>query len=339
MSLINQMLKDLEANRRQTDRDASILTRLRSSSGSGRRSRFHPAWLLLLAVLVVVALLLFMPGHKKTVVATATKLPAPADTKTAAPKKQTALKTQQQSNQVAAQAAKSLQTTQPEQLAKTEHAVKAQAMSKPLGLPAQHVLHYIKQAVALTPAQQVAAMYQKAQQALDNSDDDVAIAQLRMILQRQPTDLHARALLASVLLSDNDASQADSVINAGLQRMPHYAPFTNIKARILMQQGQYARAIGVLNQATPELDQNPDYYALLAALYQQSQKYMLAAQLYHQLVHFDPANGIWWMGLGIALESAEKNNAALEAFQHALKGVGLSPSTKAYVQQQVDKLS
>lgn len=325
MSLINQMLKDLESNRRQSDRESSILTRLQSSPFSQGRRRIHPAWMLLVALLVVVALVVFMPAgrHTKLEKQPATSMPLSKPQAKSKP-----MLPESNSNNAAVKQA-------PVASMPKMHAPATEALS----LPAHHVMHYVKQEVPLTQAQKISALYQKAQTELDNSNDVAAIAQLRLILQRQPTELHARELLASVLLSDNESSQANDVINVGLKRMPHYAPFTNIKARILMQQGQYAQAIGVLNQASPEIASNPDYYALLAALYQQSSKYMMAAQLYHQLVHVDPANGIWWMGLGVALEAAEKNNAALEAFEHALKGVGLTPATKAYVQQQVDKLS
>lgn len=327
MSLINQMLKDLEHSKRQNEKQPYILRKLRSVSEPTQSLLRHPAWLLVLALLVVVGLFLFVPkrhADEKVVQAHAEKLTAAIHK--VKPKLPVLPVTE---DAIKPKHTKSLQAAQQQVLQTDKSIVQTVSQQK----------QPVKQSVPMDAQQQVDQLYQNAQKALDISDDDTAINSLEQLLRLKPEHIRARELLATVLLSDNQLDKADKVVDIGLHRLPHYAPFTNLKARILMNRGDMAKAINELSQAQPELDQSPDYYALLAALYQQSDKFIMAAQLYHQLVKYDPANAVWWMGLGIALESAEKNNAALEAFQHSLKAVGLSATAKAYVEQQISKLS
>ncbi len=377
MSLINQMLKDLEAGRTPTEKKPAMLQSLRSVAQVDKRFLFHPAWLIVVSVVLVIALISFFRlGHAKAI-----KQHAQPKTMTAAieRKVQTNMQVSVPGKSVAVKPIGEVHTVDvaPKAVVQAGQA-EPMASSVPLNLPKQvtqvdkpadpvvakkqsvqadapSVQHEqslsqlqrselsptvdVKHNVPMNNQQKVSQLYEEAQQALDNGDDEAAIAALKQLLIRKTDYVEARELLATVLLTDNNVEDADDVVNVGLKRMPHYAPFTNIKARILMSQGQISKAIDELNQAAPELRNSPDYYALLAALYQQSEKFILAAQLYHQLVQLDPVNAVWWMGLGIALESAEKNNAALEAFQHATKGQGLSATAKAYVQQQITKLS
>jgi tetratricopeptide (TPR) repeat protein len=129
------------------------------------------------------------------------------------------------------------------------------------------------------------------------------------------------------------------ILHDGLVMMPGYAPFNALEAHALAGQGKTAQAIALLNDAHPDIHSQPDYYAFLAALYQRNKQYMMSAQIYNQLVKTNPSQGVWWMGLGIAFQASEKNNAALEAFQKSLTASGLSPNLQAYIQQQIQRLS
>ncbi|MDF1760053.1 MAG: tetratricopeptide repeat protein [Coxiellaceae bacterium] len=345
MSLINQMLKDLEAGRQRNDKGFSVLRKLRSVKQGGAGLRLHPAWLLLLAVLMVALAAWLIPSrHDNKLV-----------NQPMAQAKQQALVNAIQTTAAALQTTKSKVTSVPTlAVAPAPMPVHAPA-STAITLPkAQQVVVSpsamrqpaevnenvaVKKIVPLAPKEKIESLYADAQNAMDNSDDDKAIDLLKELLVRDPKNLDARQLLATILLSDNRVEEARPIIAVGLKRVPDYAPFDSLEARILMSEGKLPQAIDQLNQSSPEMTTAPEYYSLLAALYQQNEQFMMAAQLYHQLVQINPARGVWWMGLGIALESAEKYNAAVEAFQKAQKAVGLSPSAKAYVQQQLDKLS
>ncbi|MDF1795220.1 MAG: tetratricopeptide repeat protein [Coxiellaceae bacterium] len=358
MSLINQMLKDLETGRQRNDKGFSVLRKMRSVKPVVSGLRMHPAWLLLIAVFTVALAAWLIPSRHHKVIANQqmTQKDKQALVKaiqtTAATTIQVA-KPKAKAEQVLAQAP-ALDPT-PTSAVAPAPAATVQPVTATVPLPeAQRAITSpqairqpvvennnvaVKQIVPLEPKEKIAALYVEAQKAMDNSDDDKAVDLLKELLVRDPKDLEARQLLATVLLSDNRVEEARSIIAVGLKRVPDYAPFDSLEARILMGEGKLQKAIDQLNQSSPDMKVAPEYYSLLAALYQQNEQFMMAAQLYHQLVQLNPAKGVWWMGLGIALESAEKNNAAVEAFQNAKRAVGLTPSAMAYVQQQLDKLS
>ena len=66
---------------------------------------------------------------------------------------------------------------------------------------------------------------------------------------------------------------------------------------------------------------------------------MLAARMYAQLVALYPDQAAWWAGLGFALESAGQNNAAIEAYQRALRvNAQVDPQVRAYVAAKLNQL-
>ena len=75
----------------------------------------------------------------------------------------------------------------------------------------------------------------------------------------------------------------------------------------------------------------------MAYLYQQQRQYILAAELYNQLVKIDSNHALWWVGLGRALEAAGKKNAAQEAYHHALQG-SLDMQTRNFVEHKITVL-
>ena len=67
MSLVNQMLKDLERHRQKGGGAESIVSQLESVSEQAIRKKIHPAWMLLVAVIVVAVVGFLYWPHAKTV--------------------------------------------------------------------------------------------------------------------------------------------------------------------------------------------------------------------------------------------------------------------------------
>jgi MSHA biogenesis protein MshN len=102
-----------------------------------------------------------------------------------------------------------------------------------------------------------------------------------------------------------------------------------------MEQGRDLDAITVLESQKPLARDYSDYYALLAALYQRVARHADAARIYQGLVEVFPGRAVWWMGLGISLQSLDKPAGALTAYRRALKAQGLQPELKKFVQQRI----
>lgn len=196
-----------------------------------------------------------------------------------------------------------------------------------------------KVALPMTPEQKAQQGYEETLRFLqDGGSATEAIKQLQSILMEQPKYRPARETLAVLFFKNGELTQANEVLMVGLQQYPSYLPFIQLQASILVKQGEISNALTILQSISPSIQDNPEYYAFIAALYQRQGQYMIAARLYDQLVKINPEQSAWWVGLGVSLEAVGKRNAALEAYQQALAGEALSPLVRAYVENKVSKL-
>src|SRR3990167_667145 len=190
---------------------------------------------------------------------------------------------------------------------------------------------------AKTPALQTLLLqqYQSAIGAAEIGRYNFAIEQLVSILKADPSYRDARVSLVALLMDRGSTSRARRLIDEGLSLLSDYAPFLELKARILAQEGQVAQAILLLQQASPPLAENPDYYALIAALYEQINKNVLAIKLYRELLSVNAHNGSWWFGLGVALDKSGNLKDAVQSYTRAITEGHLNSASIAYLQNRL----
>jgi MSHA biogenesis protein MshN len=157
-------------------------------------------------------------------------------------------------------------------------------------------------------------------------------------MAKYPEYATARESLATLLISQGNISQAQQVIRVGLQQRPFYPPYIQLKARILVNEGKVKQALNLLQLEPPPLAENPDYHALIAALYQRQGQPNFAEKLYEQLLVIQPHNPTWWTGLGIALESLGKRTLAINAYTKVKESSNLSPELKIYAETRLRNL-
>ncbi|MCK5667208.1 MAG: hypothetical protein KAI17_27165, partial [Thiotrichaceae bacterium] len=175
----------------------------------------------------------------------------------------------------------------------------------------------LKQPAALSPGQQILKQYQEIQQQLLTKEKpEIIIRNLRLFLGDHPDHLEAQSLLVSLLIKIGQLQKADSALMLGLDKNKNYIPFIKLKAYILIKQQNANEAITLLKKHLVNIN-DTEYVSLLASLYQKQGQFIQAAGLYSRLTKAQPEKTVWWLGLGIALESADKNNAAREAYIHA----------------------
>ena len=198
-------------------------------------------------------------------------------------------------------------------------------------------------AVAKTPrplsAEQRAELaYQDGMRLLQSGRPTAAEPQLRAALASDADHRPARAALAALLINAQHLDEARHVLAQGLELAPTYAPFAKLFARLLIDQGDLVKARSVLERAAPPVAADPDYHALLAALYQRSGLYAQAAQSYRGALQAQPDNGVWWMGLGMALEAQSDRDGALQAYRRAHDSGTLTPEVLRYVETEIAAL-
>jgi MSHA biogenesis protein MshN len=194
--------------------------------------------------------------------------------------------------------------------------------------------------IPLTPEQKLAEQYQNALTLIVNNQADAAFGKLYEILRKYPDYVGARITLAALLLKNGYIKEANRILVRGLAGDPKNIKLLEFQANILVRHKKINQALMLLRKHKPGMRQSPEYYAFMAVLYHHQRKFMRAANIYKQLIKVYPDRAVWWVGLGVALESAGKSRAARDAYTYALqRGAGLDSNTRAYVAHHIAKLS
>lgn len=350
MSLINDMLKDLDTQRvrRNPGNDAALL-------GLGLTGHISNATQKSLATVIAVSLVVLSgvfawpyttnifthPGNHKDL---ATKTSA-RETRGLLPAEQsashepaertlpaTAVHTEDMPNNNI-QAA-SIKTTD-----KTQAGSEQQNQSMQ---PAVQAVRQITEATSivkrpLSVQERVQRAYQKAVQALRTGQDDTAEQLLGEALTLDSKHHETRLLLASLYIRQQRNIDAETLLASGLARNPGHSPFAKLHAQLLLTQARYREAIQHLQTALPGADRDAEYHAILAGLYQRTGKVPEAVQQYQVALRLMPTKGEWWMGLGISMEQAGNPEKAFAAYQRALQHP-LSSPLQQYVNTRIKNL-
>ncbi|WP_108649172.1 tetratricopeptide repeat protein [Dongshaea marina] len=153
-----------------------------------------------------------------------------------------------------------------------------------------------------------------------------------------PANNQVRKELVALYYGQGSEGQAMHLLHQGMAVSPGYADFRLMASRIYLGSGDMQQAYDVLNNLSPSLAHNIDYYATLAALAQKLKHYSQAQQIYQNLLQLHSKEGRWWLGLGIALDKEGQGRRALEAYQHASRSAGLTGPSRSYLDQRIAQL-
>jgi MSHA biogenesis protein MshN len=90
-----------------------------------------------------------------------------------------------------------------------------------------------------------------------------------------------------------------------------------------------------LQRAAPRAADNAQFHGFYAAVLARSARSPEAAAENRAALRLSPGTGVWWMGLGLALEADGRAAEAREAYQRARAGTDLSPDLAAFVDQKL----
>jgi MSHA biogenesis protein MshN len=153
--------------------------------------------------------------------------------------------------------------------------------------------------------------------------------------ERADSDSQRLAAQATQLARQGRTAEARAVLQEALSRDARQPVLAMLLARMQAEQPDLAPAIATLQAALPAAASQPAYRALYAAILQRAGRHAEAAEQYSAAVQLAPANGVWWMGLGISLEAQGQALPAREAFQRARHAGGLSPEVVDYLDQKL----
>jgi len=180
--------------------------------------------------------------------------------------------------------------------------------------------------------------YRLAASAAAAGNELEAIDQLKDILARASDYHQARLLLARLYIRQQQNSDAEILLQDGLASYPLYAPYARLLAHLLVTDKRHDEAIARLESALPGALRDADYQALLAGLYQRSGKPAAAVQHYTRALELSPQQGEWWMGLGISQEQSGNRDAARTAYRRAMQ-FRLDAALQDYIGKRLRQLS
>ncbi len=184
----------------------------------------------------------------------------------------------------------------------------------------------------VTPLQRAEEHYRRAYTLLSQGRQTRGEAALRQALAAAPGHEKARELLALVLIRGGRLVEAGEVLRKGLQRNPGNLKLVRIYAEVLDRQQHTPVAVRLLERYRPaRIEQDPAYFALLAAYDRKLERHRQAADLYRELTRLQPDNGLWWIGLGLSLEALDQPVAAAEAYRKARDTGSLNATLRRFV--------
>ncbi|MEW6515027.1 MAG: tetratricopeptide repeat protein [Pseudomonadota bacterium] len=347
MSIINQMLRDLDARHASANERSGLPSNLRTlPPEQAPRSK---TWLLLVVGLFAGALIAWL------VVSQPAAIPVAPPPVAALPSVPSVAQPQSQP-QPAPPPPAPVPESPPPPVPKPAPVVKAPApvsapavkpIDKPADKPAKPV---VPQAVVAVPAgegqidkqpkggmsrEQAEPEYRKGMQAAGIGDYGAALPALRRALEIDPMHAKARQALLSVLASSRQWDEVKQVARSGLALDPARTGWASILARLQHEQGDTEGAVKTLETYAAHAAGDADYQGLFAFLLQKQKRYAEAAQRYQAALGLRPGEGRWWFGLGLALEGAGHGDEAKAAFGKARDAGNLPADMLGIIEQKL----
>ncbi len=323
MSLINQMLKDLEKRRSRDLETSSSLNNNITWETRPNQKRFN--WvvfsivLILIMLISVIAYLLWERTTEKKHIVVSPKVKT----------EKTVIKTTKKKIK---KKIEKIVIEDDYDLSETQDTIEVEEIddSVPIKVKKTHRPLNSKQLAEIA--------YQKGYRYLQQGRLRKGKEYLREALALYIPHIKAREMLAGIYIKSGHFINAAELLNEGVKIAPEYSLFAKLYARVLLEQNNPKLAIKVLERGSTSMASEPDYYALLAATYQRIKNHKKAIDIYLQLVKINSAASVWWLGLAISLEKSGKNKEALEAYQRAQKTGNLKAGLVTFTNNRVSAL-
>ncbi|MCH1918121.1 tetratricopeptide repeat protein [Shewanella sp. A3A] len=189
--------------------------------------------------------------------------------------------------------------------------------------------------VELTPAQLAQKQLQQASSALEQGATAEAMGLLRQALQHDAGLHEARRQLAALYFAAGNLSDAEAILQLGVQRFPQNEEFWLLLARVQLAGSQWSAADSSLMNISDTSALAPEKWLAKIQIAQQAQQWRSVQQGYEQLLRIEPSNSRWHFGLAHALDVQGQYAAAVSEYQQALDLTGLSVDARAYIEQRL----
>jgi len=210
--------------------------------------------------------------------------------------------------------------------------VEAEAV-KPVPVQPSGPVKIEKSPVLATPRDRADAEYRRAEQAQAAGRSGEALEALKAALKHDPGYVQVRQALLRQLLDSRKLEEAIVVLQDGLELQPAQTGWAMSLARLQLEQGDLAAADRTLARSQAYAENSADYAGFQGHLKSRQNAHRQAAAHYQRATRLAPNEGRWWLGLGLALEADGRPAEAKEALRRALASATLSSELTAVAEQ------
>ncbi|MFQ3190951.1 MAG: MSHA biogenesis protein MshN [Paraglaciecola sp.] len=183
------------------------------------------------------------------------------------------------------------------------------------------------------------SLKQRIAESLNNDNLDLAQSLLHELLATEPDNIKARKKLAALLFAQGNYIQSKQLLVRGIELHPAKSDLRLMLARLYMAQKKTSQAMNILTEFQPSSDNQTEYLAYRAALAQQLKQSTYAKSDYQTLTNVESDNAKWWLGLAIAEDQLGEMNMALQAYKRASSLGQLDGSVNEFIQQRITVLT
>ncbi len=188
----------------------------------------------------------------------------------------------------------------------------------------------------LTSKELVTQKLASAEKALNINEITKAEQLFEEILIIDPEHKEARKKLAALWFGRKSYQQAVNLLSQGIAIDRQDSDLRLMKARIHFKQGQHEAAYNTLKPLASF--EQEEYQLMLANVAQQIEQYPSAIGAYQMLINMQPYSGRWHLGLAIVYDKNSQFPLAVNEYALALTKADLSASSAKFAQQRMQAL-
>lgn len=190
-----------------------------------------------------------------------------------------------------------------------------------------------KSASLATPRERAEAEYRRALAAAASGKAGEAVDALQAALRQDGGHVPARQSLIRALIDSRRGEEAESLLRDGLELQPAQIGWAMTLARLQVERNDLPGALKTLGRSAPHAIRSADYQGFFGHLEYRLGHPQEAVALYQAATRLAPGEGRWWLGLGLALEAGGHAGEAREAFRKALATGNLNSDLAAIAEQ------
>ena len=192
-----------------------------------------------------------------------------------------------------------------------------------------------KQVRLPSPAERAELEYRRGVQAQRQGHVEDAAASYRVALEGYPEHAAARQTLAALLIELRHYDDAEELLRKGAELAPVRLASALALARLKVERNQAPAALDILLKHAAAGEGSAEYQGFAGALLNRAGRVQEAVERYKAATRLAPGEGRWWAALGIALDASGKIPEARDAYLKARSLPGLPADLAQHIEQRL----